>query len=62
MALPKPIEKLPRNMYPICPKCNRQMIVGAHMTSDNSRHIYCTSESCNYSVRFEQLTSPLPPT
>ena len=53
--------KLPKEKYPICPECGEQMVAGAHMTSDDSRSIYCTNARCNYDVAFEDLTTPVPP-
>ena len=52
--------KLPKEMYPLCPKCKKQTVAGAHMTSNDSRSIYCTSGECNYDVPFEMLTTPVP--
>ena len=52
--------KLSKEMYPICPVCKKQLVAGAHMTSNDQRSIYCTSGSCNYYVAFEDLTTPVP--
>ena len=45
--------------YPICPRCFNKSVAGAHMTSDDSRSMYCTSGRCNYDVPFETLTTPV---
>lgn len=49
-----------KTQYPICPRCNKQSVAAAHLTSDDSRNIYCTSGSCDYKVDFKDLTTPIP--
>ena len=47
--------------YPICPKCKKQTVAGACLTSSEppKRSLYCTSGSCDYDVKFEDLTTPI---
>lgn len=45
--------------YPVCPKCGKQKVAGACMTSIDRMSLYCTSGSCDYTVDFKDLTTPI---
>ena len=45
--------------YPICPRCHKQSVAGAHMISNDRRSLYCTEGNCSYDIQFEELTTPI---
>ena len=47
--------------YRICPRCKKQTVAGACMTSTEppTRSLYCTSGSCDYEAMFDDLTTPI---